>query len=233
MTLDLSLGIDLSEHRKNVTNAQLNYLSANGVTWAWHRAARGADYRDPTFPRFNRKGWQLGQVTGAYLFMEKGEGVAQLDNFLHAIRPELLAGRGPDAYILDIEAGGIKLRDVYRWLAAWRRRTPWPLGLYSSSGYLARRGWEDLPELFDYYWTADYRFLVADGVVVEEEGSASRWLKDWDEEPMPKPPDWPELHQYGALKYRWRGKVRAIDGNLFAGSQAQLLRLVRGVHPPA
>jgi hypothetical protein len=35
------------------------------------------------------------------------------------------------------------------------------------------------------------------------------------------------LVQFGSLKYRWRGKTRAMDGDLSLGPQAELLTLFR------
>lgn len=166
---------------------------------------------DPTF-RANWAGSKAaGVVRGAYHFGRPDLGntpEAEADWFLSRVLPGLQPG---DLLALDLESGTGNLAAwAARWLARVRARAGFAPMLYASPNFMATRGI----------------------TFANIGGHYGQWLADWTaHEPGPTN-GWPviAIWQYGSATLSGVGKV---DGDLFNGDRATLVKYGKPGTPPA
>lgn len=218
------LGIDLSKHRNDLTQDEFLHLHEKGVRFLFTRISSDYSGADPTAQRYLRWAGMLGWVTGGYHFLDRNkdrsdkptwDGVRQAN--MYATAQEAIIGNGVecDLDFVDVEAQGIPYNMVLSYVNEMRILGYESVGLYTRLSYWNAK-FGDQPNPTDFSWLADYR-------------GGSRWLNNWqtseeDEQWRPS-----RLWQFGPLRYRYEGKNRSIDGNVFQGTQVELLELAEKI----
>jgi len=227
------LGIDAShwQGEHGMSGAWLDKLVECGVKWAIFKATQGTGFTDPAFADNRRKAEKRGILVGAYHFLERGEGKAQADHFLRIVRATGSVKDIPLVVDVDVErvptataADDPDWRTVRAFLRRIREKAPraerW---LYSSPGYWRSIGNPDAKGLADALWQA-------------------RWDGQRHTCKRPNLPKVPPragfagfgkspLWQFGSLKVVVKGKRKSIDGNVFYGTEADLVKAFTGREP--
>jgi hypothetical protein len=161
------------------------------------------DTEAPThIKRLRARDFVLGQYHYLYPFHAKRQAAVFAKNL------------STDGFALDVEESGIKLRDVYGFLAEFRRLEPGvPIGLYTSQAILDRNGWSDLWDWFDWKWEALWGAKTNINLLDE-------MYRDIDFGRI--------VHQWGGITFKDHGEKDLIDGNAFRGSAVDLMRYMNG-----
>lgn len=212
-----TLGFDLSIHRAQIKPSDFDKLLAAGARFMSTRVSLGnpgntahPGYLDTTAKKFLGYADQRGLIrTGFHFFVPTPDtnaiqdGQQQAELYLSGLPPVPL-----DGHFLDLEVSGVKQGHVMGF-AERIRRAGLTLGVYSRPSWWKSR-YRDMPwmeELFDYQWWAYY--------------TKSHTLDDWHTPPEEAEDRPGRMWQYGYIKDP--GNF-AIDGNVFVGKRAQMLK---------
>jgi len=213
------LGIDLSKWRENVDDEDFDKLHANGCRFLGVRVSVGLE-ADETAIKFIDMARARGWVTMGYHYLTAVKGDANDENGweqgkFYGTRANML---DLDGHFLDVEDPDTSWADVIHAVEQMRANLTFTngVGLYSRKSFFVPK-FGDRPDVFDSEWWADYR-------------GGKRWLADWETTP--------EQEQYrpGPLwqftdELKWKrpsGGQRSVDGNVFTGTQLDLLRYFGG-----
>lgn len=200
---DVTLGIDLSENRSGLDEADFDKLHKHGVRFLITRATRGTDYWDPTGAEYlgwaRRRGW----VALHYHFMDPRNGREQAENYAWNIRPKV--------GVVDIEAVDITTHHILDFCAQARRHFD-TLGVYTRRDLWVSRGYPPISDLFDFEWIADW---TAPRV------NLSKWEDSIPTSPVSRLQQFTDSLRFDS-PYGWH----SIDGNVFQGTQFQLAEYV-------
>ena len=207
------LGIDLSEHRANISEADFDKLHEGGCRFLGVRVSVG-DRLDETAERFAMMAQERGWVTIGYHYLTAEQNVGEAGFQQGALFAAQAADLDLDGYVLDVEATGLKWSAVIHAVAAMRQYGLGSVGLYSRRSYY-QPNFGKYPDPFDWEWWADYR-------------GGSRWLGNWQTQPEDEQYRPGPLWQFSD-KFHWSdpdGEKRAesVDGDVFQGTQLDLLR---------
>lgn len=199
-------GIDVSNWQGNVG---WNAVAASGVVFAFAKSSEAATYKDPFFSRNWESMKAVGIQRGAYHFARPtNNALEEAANFVSVIANNggLLPG---DMVCLDMEDDSTE-GDLLEWTLTWLRAVEGALGvrpiLYSTHGYLARRGLGNIRAVYP----------------------LPLWIADW-RDPAGVPPD------CAIWQYSDRGTVPGIQGgvdlNGFFGTAEELRALGKAAGP--
>ncbi len=227
------LGIDLSLHRDTLKRADFEKLHDAGcrflgVRVSVGRSDEGIIVSDPTAARYVDLGRAFGWIVFGFHYLnprEEMRGEADRDGYQQGAYYGVEASRlGLDGHFLDVEEAGIKQPHIVHANIAMRMGLATPVHLYSSDLVMER--YDPLVrDLFDPgEWTALYAKNLG--------GHSYRWLNDWaTPAELQAIAARHRLWQFGRLRYRitinGRRKYRSIDGDVWQGTQRQLLDYLR------
>ena len=219
------LAIDLSEHRAGLTRAEFRVLHeggcrALGVRVSIAHSESGDLHADATAAQYVAWARGFGWVAYGYCYLNPRVGMrydADTDGDAQGrFYAKIAAPLDLDGHYLDVEESGVKRAHIVYAVAAMRQglrsERVAAVNLYSSLAVMKR--FPDLPGIFDGgTWYANY------GIA-----SAARSLDDWATPPDREQYRDARLHQFGGLQYvRPNHRKRSVDGNVFFGTQQQLL----------
>jgi len=216
------LGIDLNAWRPNVTEDEFDKLHGLGCRFIGVRVSANneADWTAEKFVDMARaRGW----VTFGYHYLSADKGDSNLQNGYEQGRvyAEAASALDLDGHFLDVEDGDTQWADVVAAVERMRAGTGEAIGLYSRRSFFEPK-FGERDDIFDFEWMADYR-----------EAPNGVWLAKWEEFAAEAESD-EALWQFSdELKWRYdkadgTKATRSVDGNLFAGSQVDLLYYLKG-----
>lgn len=219
--------IDLNEHRSGVTKGEFTRLHRGGCRGLGVRVSvayseQGIMHADPTAPGYVKKARALGWVVFGYHYLNPRDGFpAKADAYEQGQFYAMMAAPlDLDGHFLDVEEPGIRRQhNEYATLAmrqGLRHQRVRGVGLYSSEVIMARYP-DQRGVLWDSEWLANYG-----------KPPAARTLDDYATPPEREQYRDGPMHQFGHLAYtRPNGRLRAVGGNVWQGTQRSLMEYMR------
>ena len=211
MKPSMTLGIDLSRHRKHTYPKDIREIQEHAdLGFMFYRVTYGLE-PDPTARRFADMAEEEGLVHAGYGWIRPHLDPKQQAEALLAHMPDDTFG-----IFLDVEEPGLKWWMLLEAVERLRRDFD-DVGLYSSEAIKAGFTGDKVDwSIFDLEWLADYR---------REIGGGRRELASWTEPPRDVEVQAPShLWQFGLLEWdrEDKDKVKDASGNIYHGTQWQL-----------